>query len=320
MMKSSSPLRVLTYHRVDSYCGDPLRGRPELTVTPAQFDFQMRTLSNHFTVVSLDRVLQAASGRCTLPARAVLITFDDAYSNIGTVAWPIMRELKLPATIFVATGFPDLSNRLFWWDRLRAAFSETSEKILQVPQLGQFDMKNRNNRLLAFKAVRNVIKDSSPQKADALLEDTCQRLGEPAMVNESMNWDEIRKLASEGVQFAPHSRSHPILTELNEEALEEELSAPLRDLENRLGSVPPVLAYPSGCYNQKVMAMAQSLGYKLGFTTELRNDHLHKQNNMALGRISLSMKYSNPAFRMVLGPGGIELAKSYKYLKQILKR
>jgi peptidoglycan/xylan/chitin deacetylase (PgdA/CDA1 family) len=323
MTNPCAPLRVLTYHRIATYHGDPLRDRPQLTVTPEQFQFQMRTIAKSFHVVSLDEVLEAVSGGRSLPARAVLVTFDDAYSNVGTVAWPIMRELGLPATIFVATGFPALSKRFFWWDRLRAAFSETVETVLEDPELGKFDLGDRQRRLLAYKRFRNVIKDSSTEKAEALVEDTCRRLGEPVMANETMDWDEIKKLANEGVQFAAHSRTHPILTQLDEEALENELSQPLIDLKLHLGSAPPVLAYPSGCYNNKVLQVARSLGYKLGFTTEMRNDRLCTQDNLAVGRLSLSIKYSAPLFRLILMPGGLQLIKGYTlfndFRKKILK-
>ena len=320
MTDACSPLRVLTYHRIDKYHGDPLRDRPQLTVTPEQFQFQMRTIAKNFRVVSLDEVLESIDGGRPLPARAVLITFDDAYSNVGTVAWPIMRELGLPATIFVATGFPSLSKRFFWWDRLRAAFSETVETVLEDSELGKFDLRDRHRRLLAYKRLRNLIKDSSPEKAEALVEDTCRRLGEPVMVNESMDWDEIKKLESEGVKFASHSRTHPILTQLDEEALEKELSEPLYDLKLHLGSAPPVLAYPSGSYNQRVLDVARSLGYKLGFTTEMRNDRLCTQDNLAVGRISLSIKYSGPLFRVLLMPGGLQIIRSGMFLNEYRKK
>jgi len=320
MTNPCAPLRVLTYHRIDDYRGDPLRDRPQLTVTPEQFQFQMRTIAKSFRVVSLNEVLEAAGGGQPLPARAVLVTFDDAYSNVGTVAWPIMRELGLPATIFVATGFPALAQRYFWWDRLRAAFSETAESVLQVPQLGKFDLGDRQLRLSAYKSLRNVIKDSLPDKAEALVEDVCRRLGEPVMTNETMDWNEIKKLASEGVQFAPHSHTHPILTQLDDEALEKELSAPLIDLKHQLGSVPPVIAYPSGRYNQKVIEVARALGYQLGFTTDLRNDRLCGQNNLTLGRISLSLKYSDPMFHIILMPGALHLVRGYMFLNEYRKK
>ncbi len=58
-----------------------------------------------------------------------------------------MRELGLPATIFVPTGIPALSKRNFRWDRLRAAFSETTETVLEDPELGKFSLVDRHSRL-----------------------------------------------------------------------------------------------------------------------------------------------------------------------------
>ena len=168
------------------------------------------------------------------------------------------------------------------WDRLRTAFSETTEAILKDPDLGGFSLVERHSRLMAYKSLVNVIKNSAPEKAATILENTCQRLGDPVMANEAMDWDEIKKLASEGIQFAPHGRSHQILTQLDQAELETELSEPLNDLKLHLGSAPPVLAYPGGYYNQNVLDVARSLGYKLGFTTEMRNDRLCTQDNPAV--------------------------------------
>jgi peptidoglycan/xylan/chitin deacetylase (PgdA/CDA1 family) len=153
-----------------------------------------------------------------------------------------------------------------------------------------------------------------------LVDNICQRLGEPVMANEAMDWDEIKKLAGEEVQFAPHTRYHRILTKLDQDELEKELSEPLNDLKLHLGSAPPVLAYPSGRYNQKVLEVARSLGYKLGFTTEMRNDRLCTQDNLAVGRISLSIKYSDTLFRIILMLGGLHLAKGYKFFNEFRKK
>lgn len=319
MSKSNPQLRVLTYHRVDSFSNDRLNDRPELTVSPEQFEMQMRFLANCFNVVSLGQVLESVDGGDSLPDQSVLVTFDDAYSNIGANAWPILRKLDLPVTIFVATAYPSLEKRFFWWDQLRSALSETNVKFLAIPEIGSFKLDDRNQKLRAYKRLRNILKSNSPEKAADILEKIIQKTGEPLMRSEVMDWDEIKALASEGVQFASHTRNHPVLTQIDRVQLEMELSGSAEDLERMTGSSPPAIAYPGGFYNDKVIEIAKSLGYQLGFTTETRNNRLNQQRNLSLGRISISAKYSLSAFRAILMPGGINLIRGYKYVRKLLQ-
>ena len=50
---------------------------------------------------------------------SVAITFDDGYASIHSEALPVLTEFKVPATVFVLTGW--INRQLdFWWLRLRA--------------------------------------------------------------------------------------------------------------------------------------------------------------------------------------------------------
>jgi peptidoglycan/xylan/chitin deacetylase (PgdA/CDA1 family) len=45
----------------------------------------------------------------TLPPRSFVVTFDDGYENFYTVARPILHELNIPATVFLATAYVNSS-------------------------------------------------------------------------------------------------------------------------------------------------------------------------------------------------------------------
>lgn len=103
---------VLMYHGVvdDRW---PFAEKNWLQVKVSKFRKQMEYLKQHYDVVSIDQVNDK---RKSNKPRAV-ITFDDGYENNYTVAYPILRELGLPATIYVVTGTVD-TNHIFWYDRL----------------------------------------------------------------------------------------------------------------------------------------------------------------------------------------------------------
>ena len=92
------------YHRV----ADPVKGQPKPTwnVTPARFRKQLSGLLRRgYQAWPLRKVLEYQQKRLALPPRVFVVTFDDGYENNFTQALPILRELKIPATIFLATAF-----------------------------------------------------------------------------------------------------------------------------------------------------------------------------------------------------------------------
>jgi peptidoglycan/xylan/chitin deacetylase (PgdA/CDA1 family) len=90
--------RILTYHRVDEVVGD------RLVVTPDAFRAQMEFLKSHeIRVVDLDTLVDSLSTP-DRSANQVAITFDDGYADNYRHAWPILREVHYPATVFVAAG------------------------------------------------------------------------------------------------------------------------------------------------------------------------------------------------------------------------
>jgi peptidoglycan/xylan/chitin deacetylase (PgdA/CDA1 family) len=97
---------ILMYHRVAEIC----RGLPEPTwnVTPTRLREQLSgLLTRGFEAWPLSKFIDAHQERASIPARAFAVTFDDGYANNYHNALPILRELKVPATIFLATKYLD---------------------------------------------------------------------------------------------------------------------------------------------------------------------------------------------------------------------
>ena len=95
-------LCVLMYHKVNDTAGNTV------TVPTSQFDEQMAQLRElDYTVVSLDDVLAHYLEGRSLPTRAVLITFDDAYLDNLENAVPILQQHGYPAVLFAPIGYLD---------------------------------------------------------------------------------------------------------------------------------------------------------------------------------------------------------------------
>lgn len=97
---------ILMYHflRVDTNPNDALGWR--LSVTPRDFAFQLALLKREgYTSVSLGDVIDAIDNGKQLPARPIVLTFDDGYANFATVGVPLLKEAGFTATSFVVSGF-----------------------------------------------------------------------------------------------------------------------------------------------------------------------------------------------------------------------
>ncbi len=164
-------LRVLMYHKFSQTHSD------YLTVTATQFAQQLTWLKeNKYNFVNMSEVLAALEGHHSLPEKAVLLTFDDAYVSQMEIAMPILSKYQACATIFVPTLFVGDASR---WDGEQAtailnlmelkhisntcielalhSHSHTNFKILSVEQIEQeieqnirFFQKNNLHYVPAF--------------------------------------------------------------------------------------------------------------------------------------------------------------------------
>jgi peptidoglycan/xylan/chitin deacetylase (PgdA/CDA1 family) len=102
--RCSNGFAILMYHRV----ADEIPGveTPTMNVTPQQLRCQLAgLLALGFECWPLARLVVARAENRVLPPNVFAITFDDGFENNYLHAWPILRELNTPATIFVATKY-----------------------------------------------------------------------------------------------------------------------------------------------------------------------------------------------------------------------
>ena len=87
---------ILMYHHIDD------TGGADAVISQAAFRHQMDVLQESgYTPVSFDDLMAYVDGEGTLPERPVCITFDDGYESTYERAFPVLREYRFPATVFV---------------------------------------------------------------------------------------------------------------------------------------------------------------------------------------------------------------------------
>jgi peptidoglycan/xylan/chitin deacetylase (PgdA/CDA1 family) len=223
----------------------------------------------------------------TLPPRSLMITFDDAYRNFAECAWPILNRYKLPATVFVPTAFPDRPEQIFWWDRLYHALYNTSRQDSLNTPVGQFLLLSTDQREQAYKSLRNYVKSLPHREALAWVDQTCDELEVFPPENDVLSWQELRQLANEGLTLGAHTQTHPLMTRISPEEAQAEAVGSLHDLEQNIGQILPIFAYPDGRYNEAVVTLLRKSGFVLAFTTVTGTNNLHQTDWLRLRRINI---------------------------------
>jgi peptidoglycan/xylan/chitin deacetylase (PgdA/CDA1 family) len=268
------PLRtisIVTFHRVAEVADDEPYDPDVVDATPAQFRRHVETLARVGTPIGMETLLGALDGGA-LPPNPVMVTFDDGYRSCRDVVLPILRELGVPATFFIATGFA-AERKLYWWEQIAAVVHEAHGRSAMLEYPGPLRIDTSDPR--ARRLLDNTIKNTRGLDLDRFLGELRTALDVPwsPEIEASlatpliMTWTDVRALADAGMDIESHTRSHRVLETLDRDELREELVGSRRDLEAQLGRPVRALSYPVG--RRPPVAVRRAVadaGYQIGLT------------------------------------------------------
>ncbi|MEW6253821.1 MAG: polysaccharide deacetylase family protein [Planctomycetota bacterium] len=277
--RARQALTILCYHRVLPAAEKARYFIPDMVVTPAALAAHCELLRARFEVRTLSAALARWPQRNGDQRPLAVITFDDGYQDNCQFAAPVLQEFGLPATFFIITALAG-TRALPWYDRLaraaaawRARGGTPANGHGLAPLLGRLaaDVADAN----AFaRAVVSAAKRLPPEERARLL-DHFERSGTPAApppTDQLMTWAQIAALARAGHEIGSHTRTHPILTQLDDAALRSELAGSRAELAARLGVPPRSVAYPNGDADERVTRAARAAGYTAGVTLDPGNN------------------------------------------------
>ena len=83
-----------------------------------------------------------------------------------------------------------------------------------------------------------------------------------------LGWDELAKLMDSGIDIGAHTCSHPRLTALSADAIEDEIVGGAEEVRRHLGIAPSTFAYPYGAMCGPSRAAVASCGFEWACTTD----------------------------------------------------
>lgn len=125
--KKNVKVPILLYHHIttDEFTNDEAVS----LISPTDFRLHMTAIKINFTPISLRtyyNYVMCDDGSITLPSNPIIVTFDDGYLSNYEIAYPILKELEIPATIFIVTdtvgevaGGGKVNNTHFTWEQAK---------------------------------------------------------------------------------------------------------------------------------------------------------------------------------------------------------
>ena len=159
-----------------------------------------------------------------------------------------------------------------------------------------------------LRAIQHRVKTIPHTLAQAVVEQLCAELQTDFVPrSQVLSWNELRKLAQDGITLAAHTRTHPALTQLDSDAVATEVQTSFEDLKRQIGTVPPVFCYPFGLHDDEAVEEVKKQGVELAFTCLDGHNGLPSADPLRLRRTVITRRTSRLIF-------GLRLWKTVSYV------
>jgi peptidoglycan/xylan/chitin deacetylase (PgdA/CDA1 family) len=273
-------IHVIGYHRVVTELdrsGERSPINPALCITLDSFRKQMRQVREQFEVLSLSDTVRAMAGEIQLDRDAVSVTFDDGYHDVYLRAAELLADLRIPASVFVPTGFAG-AGRYLDHDRLYAAFWRARKDGRDLmgldlpPSLlvwAQRAERIANEQGPSY-AVEHLIGHLPAADLRRVADSVEARLGGPLVLDPGakvLTPKEILALSDGGWEIGAHTVGHVVLTHEPLSMIRRQLQQPREDIQRWTGRPCRFLAWCNGLYSQALVDEARRAGYEGAVTT-----------------------------------------------------
>jgi peptidoglycan/xylan/chitin deacetylase (PgdA/CDA1 family) len=310
-------LLLLMYHRILP-ANDPRAQteEPGMMVTPETFRLHMSLIKPLFEVMHLSQWLALKNSGDKLPKRACIITFDDGWADNYEFAYPILKELGIPATIFLVSDMIG-TNHHFWPERLGDLVTAISRQpevwtdnclnwITALPVSYRFDKNNavaptqeQLSEIIA--ATKSLSDDEIHHRLDSIIDTLKDTLKHPASSQQTalLSWQQVEIMCRTGlIEIGSHTCNHIRLTEeKSPDDLKHEIVDSKHNIEKRTGLKVKSFCYPNGDYSAAARQLVEQ-HYDGAVTT--KNGWNNSDNNAyLLQRIGLHEDISNNRTRFL---------------------
>lgn len=291
-------LMVFNYHRI--YKKEIVTSFDEGVFAHSENVFidQLIWIKNNFTIISENELINTIESGKWFDKKTALITFDDGYIDNYELAYPILKNMNVPAIFYIPCDQIN-GHAISWWDQVAFIIKSSTKKTFYYE--GKTIINEDNNSKSAIKSVLRLFKDNSYSDINKQLHDlsvACE-VEKSSLENvkkQFMNWDQIKEVSSNNIAIGSHTMSHRILSSLSESEQRFEITESKLILEDMIDRPVNTISYPVGglhTFNELTKRIVTEAGYKIAFSFIAgKNPSLESTDILSIKRVELSQDSS----------------------------
>jgi len=265
------------------------------------FKRQLNFLKKNYTFITVEELNAYYTQSHKLPENAVLLTFDDGYSDHYSYVFPLLQSLNIQGSFFVPVK-PIVEKMVLDVNKIHLLLAtvEINRLIISVKKMLKHYRQEPNildfetyynelakaNRFDAAEVIflKRLLQHKLPvqirQEIINSMFDEFIDISESVISEELyLNIDQIKLMHRNGMHIGAHTYNHYWLNKISRQEQEEEISNNIDFLENLNSSTnkgAKTFSYPFGGYNDCTIDLMNKYDFDLGFTTNV--DTVKNQN------------------------------------------
>lgn len=231
--KNVNEFTVLSYHEIADK-SETLDST--YAVTPSHFEEQVHWLiTNGYHFISINDILNYRQHKKPLPAKAVLMTFDDGYQSVYANAYPIIKKYKIPVVVALVGS----------WMEAKEIVDFDGQKIPREKFLSQQEIKEMaRSSLVEFASHSYFSHKGIPGNPQGNMQ--------PAMI--TRQWLSDKNIYETEKAY--------------QQRISDDLAKNNAFIKRYTGQNPRVMVWPYGYYNKEARIIAERLGMPIGLTLD----------------------------------------------------
>lgn len=240
-----------------------------------------------YRVISLQDYVEALrAGGST--KKAVVFTVDDGHRTFYEHGYPQFRRRGLPVTVFLVSDFIEKAQFL-WWQKIELALASTDRPSVDLTEIGgrQEALGTEANRKGVAERITDYCKRipnaARLELVDRLVETLGVECGQPRGRYAPLSWDEVGEMQRNGVEFQPHTKTHPILSQMSRAEVLAELGESRQIIEARTGRRAEIFCYPNGTatdFSDETIDCLRETGYRAAVTSMAGFDGTKRESDL----------------------------------------
>ncbi|TVP47181.1 MAG: polysaccharide deacetylase [Mongoliibacter sp.] len=303
----NSKVTIVMYHYVRDLKRSRFPGIKGLDV--GLFEEQVKYMQRHYTLIRMEDLIESVVSGKTLPERAALLSFDDAYMDHFTNVFPLLYNMGIQGSFYVPAGMV-MENKVLNVNKIHFVLAIESDVQKLIRRIFEEVRKIRKDVALPTPetlyeqyAITNGKDTDEVMFVKRMLQKVMPQPFRTDLVNslfeEAVGMDEatfsrelymdktqMQTMVGSGMHLGNHAYSHPWLNTLSKEEQEKEILA-CNALLDSIGVDMELwtMCFPHGGYNQDTLDILKKHNCKLGLAVNVDIADIKRDNVFTLPRL-----------------------------------